>query len=107
MGALGISFNLANFFAIPILIGIGVDGGVHILNRHKEEPGGKLIAHETGTGVLLSSLTTMIGFGALATASHKGLQSLGFIMAIGAGAILIAALTVLPALLRVGKGREG
>ena len=33
---LGLQFNLANFFALPILIGCGVDGGVHIVHRFWE-----------------------------------------------------------------------
>ena len=33
MGWFNLHFNLANFFAIPILIAIGVDGGVHLFAR--------------------------------------------------------------------------
>ncbi|MEZ6194119.1 MAG: MMPL family transporter [Planctomycetota bacterium] len=101
MGLTGLHFNLANFFAVPILIGIGVDNGIHLVHRWREsrDEEGPLRLGATKRGVLLTSLTTAIGFGCLAFASHRGLQSLGFVMALGSLAILAASLLVLPALL--------
>lgn len=101
MGAIGLTFNMANFFAIPVLIGIGVDDGVHMINRHLEDPGGPLASSETGLSVVLTSLTTMIAFGALATASHRGMASFGLLMAVGAFVLMLSAVVLLPALLRL------
>ena len=101
MGACGLTLNLANFFAIPVLIGIGVDDGVHMVNRWREDPAGNLVANETGTSVLLTSLTTIIGFGALSFASHRGLASFGLLMAVGAGVLLVSSVMVLPAVMRL------
>lgn len=98
MAALGISLNLANFFGVPMLIGLGVDGAVHILHRWRESHGlGGL--GSTPRAVALTLASTAIGFGVLIFAGHRGLQSLGWIMLIGTAATLVAAIGVLPALL--------
>ena len=101
MGLLGVSFNLANFFAAPMLIGLGVDSAVHILHRYHE--GGdrfnRLHLGHTRRAVILTALTTIIGFGALIIARHRGLQGLGLVMAIGSTACMLSSIIVLPALL--------
>ncbi len=105
MGWSGIDFNLANFFAVPILIGIGVDGGIHLVHRYREN--GDFGA--TRRAILLTNLTSLIGFGCLLLASHRGLRSLGLIMALGCAACLVATLAVLPPYLHAtgGKRRRG
>ncbi|MDK2957233.1 MAG: uncharacterized protein PWQ57_2729 [Desulfovibrionales bacterium] len=106
MGWCGLQFNLANFFAVPILIAIGVDGGVHFLSRWKEMgEHGSLFSTNTPAAVSLSYATTMIGFGGLLAAHHQGLASLGLVMVVGSGTGLLACLFVLPAALKLfGKG---
>lgn len=104
MGLLGVSFNLANFFAVPMLIGLGVDSAVHILHRYHEAQGEddrfeRLQLGSTRRAVMLTALTTIIGFGALVIAHHRGLRSLGLIMAIGSTACMISSIIILPALL--------
>ncbi len=112
MGWLGLHFNLANFFAIPILIAIGVDGGVHFLARWREiEPlladrptqsgVGGLFYTGTPTAVALSFTTTMIGFGGLLFAQHRGLASLGAIMVLGSLMGMLACLFALPPILKL------
>lgn len=92
----GLHLNLANFFAVPVLIGLGVDGAIHVAHRRRRvETDGA-----TRRAVLLTSLTTMVGFGSLLLASHRGLASLGGLMAIGCLACLLTALFVVPAALR-------
>ena len=110
MGWFGLNFNLANFFAIPILIAIGVHGGVHLLARSGEllyQPGGALpdekgLFHtSTPTAVALSFTTTMIGFGGLLFAQHRGLASLGGVMVLGSLMGMLACLLVLPPVLKL------
>lgn len=108
MGLTGLSFNLANFFAIPVLIAIGVDGGVHFLARWKELSKGERLYHtSTPVAVGLSFCTTMIGFGGLLLAHHRGLASLGGIMVTGSATCLVGCMVVLPAVFRLIERIKG
>ncbi len=93
----GSHLNLANFFAIPMLIGLGIDSAIHIIHRYRDDP--------TNTGptiraVAFTALTTAIGFGALALADHRGMQSLGLAMGVGSLACMFAACVALPLFLK-------
>ncbi len=101
MGWRGIDFNPANIMTLPLVIGIGVTSGIHILNRFAEEQSPSILAKSTGKAVLISALTTVAGFGSLLLAKHQGIASLGFVMAVGTSTCMIAALTFLPALLNL------
>ncbi len=101
MGWRGIDFNPANIMTLPLVIGIGVTSGIHILNRFAEEQSPSILAKSTGKAVLISALTTVAGFGSLLLAKHQGIASLGFVMAVGTSTCTIAALTFLPALLHI------
>ena len=101
MGFLGIPFNPANIMTLPLVVGIGVTNGIHILNRYKEEQNPSLLSKSTGKGVLVSGLTTMAGFGSLTLASHRGIESLGYVMTIGVFTCMVAGLTLLPCLLQL------
>ncbi len=101
MGLFDIPFNMANFFAIPILIGIGVDFGVHLVHRLRSEQSFDAIASSTGKGVILTAATNAVGFGAMMMAAHRGIASLGQIMAIGAICCLLAALIAMPPMARI------
>ena len=106
MGRFGIPFNPANIMTLPLVIGIGVTNGIHILNRFSEERQPSIFSKSTGKAVLVSALTTIAGFGSLSLAKHQGIASLGRVMAVGTATCMIAALTFLPALLTV-LGRWG
>ncbi|MBI5773311.1 MAG: MMPL family transporter [Verrucomicrobia bacterium] len=99
MGWQGLSFNLANIMTLPLVIGIGVTNGIHILNRFAEEQHPGILAKSTGKAVLVSGLTTIAGFGSLILAKHQGIESLGYVMSAGVGTCMLAGLTFLPALL--------
>jgi len=101
MGWLGIPFNPANIMTLPLVIGIGVTSGIHILNRFAEDENPSILTKSTGKAVLVSALTTMAGFGSLMLAKHQGIESLGYVMSIGVAACMIAALTFLTALLTI------
>lgn len=102
MDLFSVRFNMANLVILPLIIGIGVVNGVHILHRYRENPGDKnnVLSKSTGQAVLLSSLTTMVGFGSLMAADHMGVYSLGLVLTLGVGSCLLASITLLPALLR-------
>src|SRR5438105_7234623 len=99
MGTFGIPLNPANIMTLPLVIGIGVTNGIHILNRFAEEQTSSILARSTGKAVLVSGLTAIAGFGSLALGKHRGIQSLGYVMSAGLATCMIAGLTFLPALL--------
>ncbi|HXI04289.1 MAG TPA: MMPL family transporter, partial [Candidatus Saccharimonadales bacterium] len=101
MRLFGLSWNFANLVAVPLIIGVGIDNGVHVIHRiHLEHGHGMAAAlRHTGRAIIISSLTTMIGFGSLALASHRGLSSLGTILLMGVGACLVTSTLVLPNIL--------
>jgi preprotein translocase subunit SecF len=107
MGALGVPLNPANIMTLPLVIGIGVTNGIHILNRFAEEQTPSILAKSTGKAVFVSGLTTIAGFGSLVLARHQGIQSLGAVMAVGVTTCMIAALTFLPAILNLMVRRSG
>jgi len=99
MGWTGIPFNPANIMMLPLVIGIGITNGIHILNRFAEERNPSILAKSTGKAVFVSGLTTIVGFGSLVLAQHQGIRSLGLVMALGTTTCMVAGLTVLPAIL--------
>lgn len=102
----GFPLNFANMIVMPMILGIGVDAGVHVVHRWRAEPGGRPagLSGGTGRGITMTMLTTMIGFAALMIARHRGIQSLGFVMVAGLATTLLASYTILPALLHLRGG---
>ena len=100
MGWMGWEFNLANLFAVPILIGTGIDNGVNMLYRWREErnKSALILTKAVGKSVTICSLTTIAGFAALIPAEHRGISSLGWVLSLGVTLMLVATLVVLPAL---------
>jgi len=107
MGAFHIPFNPANIMTLPLVIGIGVTNGIHILNRFAEEKNAGILSKSTGKAVFVSGLTALSGFGSLILAQHQGIRSLGEVMSMGVATCMIAALTFLPAVLNLFIVRSG
>jgi hypothetical protein len=101
MSLTGMKFSIMNFMALPIIVGIGIDDGVHMLHRYRIEGPFSLpvVLKYTGRAILLTSLTTMIGFGSMGLASHRGLASLGQSLFWGVGACFVSSIFVLPSIL--------
>jgi hopanoid biosynthesis associated RND transporter like protein HpnN len=100
---LGISFNFANVIIIPLLLGMGIDSGIHMVHRVRAGglPDGNLLRTGTARAVLLSALTTMTSFGTLGFSSHLGIAGLGQLLTLGIALVLTCNLVVLPALVSV------
>jgi hypothetical protein len=99
MGLLDIPLNPANLIALPLIVGMGVDYGVHIVHNYLEQPGRYRITPATAIAVAVDALTTIIGFGSLMIASHQGLQSLGRVLTLGIACCTVSSLVILPAML--------
>ncbi|HEY8375492.1 MAG TPA: efflux RND transporter permease subunit, partial [Nannocystis sp.] len=103
--ALGWTLNLFNLVALPLLVGMGQDDSLHIIHRFREEGDGRL-AHtmrETGGAVVLTTVTTVIGFSSMLFVDHVGLRSLGWTAVLGMTFCLLASVTLVPASLRLGE----
>jgi predicted RND superfamily exporter protein len=95
--------NFANIIALPLLVGVGVDSGIHILHRMQAGTpgGGDGLRSSTSRAVFASAVTTVASFGNLGFASHYGMASMGQLLTLGMLACLVGALCVLPALIRL------
>ncbi len=103
----GLPLNPANMIAFPLILGVGVDNGVHVINdyRLRRWTGRYMLSHVIGQGTLVSALATMLGFGTLMLSQHRGLFGLGFVLTLGMTCCMTAALFLLPAVLRLLGGR--
>lgn len=106
MGPLHVSFNHANMVVLPLLLGLGVDSGVHLMVRFKQsaaDHGGVADIDEmltsTGGAVFVASMTTIFGFAVMIIADYQGMVKLGVIMTVGMSATLALTLLVVPAIL--------
>jgi len=107
MTLLGIEMNFVNAFVTTMILGVGIDYGIHIIHRISQEglsnPTGLL---ETGKAVVMAALTNVAGFGTVwACSNYPGLASMGLVAAIGSATCLVTSLTTLPALLILTKTR--
>ncbi len=96
-----IPLNFANVIVLPLLLGIGVDSGIHLVHSHRTGFGGarSMLATSTARAVLYSALTTLISFGTLAFSHHQGIASLSQLLCVGILLMLISNVVLLPALL--------
>ncbi len=106
MKPLGQAFNHANMVVLPLLLGLGVDAGVHLMVRYRQSAAdhdGVADIDEmllsTGGAVLIASLTTIFGFAVMMIAKYRGMVSLGVIMSWGMSATLLLTLIIIPAIL--------
>lgn len=99
LGILNVPLNPANLIALPLILGIGVDYGVHIIHDYREQKGRYRMSPSAAVAVVVDSSTTIVGFGSLMVASHQGLVSLGRVLTLGVTCCLFTSLIMLPALL--------
>lgn len=95
-----VPFNFANVLVIPLLLGAGVDSGIHLVQRGaRRAHDAELLSSTTARAVLYSALTTILSFGALGLSDHTAMSSLGKTLTMGMLCMLTANLVVLPALI--------
>lgn len=100
MGWFDLPLNPANMITLPLILGIGIDNGVHITHDYRRQRGHYFMPEgATLAAVTVNSLTTLVGFGALMLSPHRGLQSLGRVLTFGMAFCLLLSL-LMPGLLR-------
>ncbi len=113
---LDMPFNFANVIVLPLLLGLGVDSGIHSVMRARELrralPAGAdpaeppLQVNSTPRAILLSSVTTVASFGALGLSGHPGTASMGTLLTLAISITLFCVLLLLPALLAATERRQ-
>ncbi len=99
LGCFNLELNPANLIVIPLILGIGVDGGVHIVHFFRMQAGRYKLLSSTITAIMMTSTTTIVGFASLLIARHHGLFSLGLVLSIGVTCCLYVSLLLLPSIL--------
>jgi len=97
MHLVGMQLTVVNVMALPMILGIGIDDGVHIVHRWRIEGNKKVkqIFASTGKAIFLTSITTMLAFGSLVFSIYRGFGSLGGAMFIGVGACFLTTAIIL------------
>jgi len=108
MGLTGFSFSIVNVIGLPLILGIGIDDGVHIIHRYRIEGRGKLSysISSIGKAIFLTTLTTLLAFGSLIPSAYRGYASLGILLCLGIGLCFITSVIILPAFLKIILGRQ-
>jgi uncharacterized protein len=105
--ALDLQLNFANVIVLPLLLGLGVSGAIHVVMRRRSQVSeAALFASSTPRAVLFSALTTIASFGSLALSPHRGMASMGQLLTIAILWSLVCTLLVLPSLLSVLDSRK-
>ncbi|MEL6258537.1 MAG: MMPL family transporter, partial [Pseudomonadota bacterium] len=80
---LGVPFNFANVIVAPLLIGVGADSGIHLgLRARRAAAPSDVFETSSPKAVFYSALTTIASFGTLALSDHRGVASMGALLAI-------------------------
>jgi len=105
LSSFGMMLTVVNVIGIPMIVGIGIDDGVHILHRYRIEGFDKTprVLLSTGKAVLLTSLTTMAGFGSLMISEYRGFIGLGALLVIGVGACFITTVLFIPSIISISE----
>jgi len=101
MQFLGILLSFMTMMGLPLIIGIGIDDGVHIMHRWLNEGQGKMriVYSSTGRAILLTSLTTMLAFGSMIFSVFPAWAWFGESLFIGVGACFLTTVIILPGIL--------
>jgi len=107
MVLIDLPFSFQNIIVLPLLFGIAVDNGIHLvhLKRHHLPTDRDLLGTTTARAILFSNLTTLSSFAALAFSPHPGTRSMGLLLVIGLAFTLFCTLVLLPALMGGGRIR--
>ncbi len=109
MGFFGVPFTSLSTSIISLVLGIGVDFSIHLVDGIKRylrkgiEKAITLTMEGAGSAIVLSSLTTFVGFLALTFAQLLGTQRLGWSLAFSIVSVLIVSITLVPAVMALGR----
>ena len=95
-------FNMTNVMVVPLILGLGVDNGIHVFLRFRgDESLASAMGSSTPRAVLLSALTTLGAFSSLMISTHPGFRSIGVLLSVAVVFLIVCSLVVLPAMIEV------
>ena len=110
VGYLGLPLNIVNVTLFPLVLGVGIDYAVHMLNAYgdvRDQTDRALyIASRTGVALVMATLITVVGLLALTLSGVPGIVELGLFAALSMVMLLALALTLLPALNALFPSRQ-
>ncbi|MCF6238427.1 MAG: MMPL family transporter, partial [Candidatus Marinimicrobia bacterium] len=106
MQVFGFQLDMMNVMALPLILGIGIDDGVHAVHRWRMEGprSAFIVLSSTGKAILLTSLTTMLAFGSMMFSPFRGYASLSYALIFGVGACFLTTIIILPAFMGLIDG---
>ncbi|MCK4344552.1 MAG: MMPL family transporter [Bacteroidales bacterium] len=104
----GQQLTVVNVMGLPMILGIGIDDGVHIVHRWLIEGKGKIqiVFASTGKAILLTSLTTMLAFGSLIFSVWRGFGQLGGALFVGVGACFLTTVIIVPGIMGIIEKKQ-
>lgn len=108
MAIFHLEFNFINLIVLPMIVGIGIDDGIHLTNtfRRYSNTGFFEAMSRTSRAIVLTSLTTLVGFGSIVLSHYPGLKSMGYVAVIGIGACMFTSIIILPPLFQLMNRRK-
>ncbi len=106
MGWIDLPFNPANVVTLPLIFGIDVAYGVYVVDRFREDGRIKILNTSTGKAIILTGLTSLMGFASLLVSTYRGMFSIGLLMSLGIVLGMLTTLIVLPQLLAARAGKS-
>lgn len=114
MGYMGIALNTLNMTIVPLVMGIGIDYSIHMINEfvehksegHSDAEAFRIAGSRSGLALLIASATTVGGLVVLAFSPSLLIAQLGIVSAVALTVIYLLAITFIPAALTLIGGSE-
>jgi uncharacterized protein len=105
---IGTPINFANIIALPLLLGLGVDNGIHMVEKlhHSISEEQNIYQSSTSRAMFYGALTTASSFVGLSFSPHQGIASMGLVITIGIFWIMVCTFIVLPAISKLVFKRQ-
>jgi predicted RND superfamily exporter protein len=101
MGTFNIKFTMMSVIALPMIIGIGVDDGIHLIHRYKIEKKLLPTIRSTGKAITMTTLTTIAAFGTLMFSVYRGFIGYGLLLTLGIGLAYLMTICFLVSLISI------
>jgi len=96
---LDVGFTVMLVLVVPLLIGLGVDDGIHVVHRMREDESlpADVATCSVGRAIVMTTLTTCASFSVMLFANHPGMESMALCLVLGLPLCLLASVTLIPA----------